>query len=616
MNPAPEDLAEPHPVLFPHTREQAEALYRAALKAGEPGLAPYAEWLLARRRLMSNAEDNPLVHGWVPPSWQLVDQALDKSETVALFGANRTTKSWWAGHRFCEAAWNYPGGTLVALAEKEQTSIATQQKIIWHFLRYYIEKFNRRQATGFKVAYSTAGGFTEGKIVLPNGMGRVDGTEIYCLTYKQLAKDYEGWEFGAKVKELKQRADGTVIPNIGWWADESLTIQWLETLTRRGPFRQAKGVWTFTPKDGITPAIKEFLGAAPVVLEDAPAELLPAARIPGCRAGHMPVVVQPKHPKARAIYFHLGANPFGDYTNQVKALCRGKHSEYVERIAYGYARDAVGRAFTRFGPHNIVPEQHLPAVGTNYMVCDPAESRPFFALWVRVTPGDKPDYYIYRDWPDEQTYGEWAVAYEGEISEDAMRGWDGAPGPAQGNYDGGVTGFKREWYGLETVRPGGGGSDPYRKKLQAQADKSGVAVRETIEERLIDSRAAPRPHIENNGQTCVLWQFAEQHTDGQGGGTLEPMEFRVASGERIDLNIIKELLDYDTDAAGRITRPPRLYVSERCKQVIWALSNYTGRSGERGASKDPVDCLRYMASGNLEHVTPEMWQIRRNGVEE
>jgi hypothetical protein len=40
-------------------------------------------------------------------------------------------------------------------------------------------------------------------------------------------------------------------------------------------------------------------------------------------------------------------------------------------------------------------------------------------------------------------------------------------------------------------------------------------------------------------------------------------------------------------------------VCEDCAQVIWALTNYTGKSGEAGASKDVIDTLRYMAGAQL-----------------
>src|ERR1044071_4541318 len=214
------------------------------------GAERYAAWLRKRERTIALAESDPLHYGWEPPAWQLPDSQLDVAETVAVFGANRTTKSYWAGRRFCEAAMTYPGGVLVALSEKDEASVATQQKIVWHYLRPHVEKYNNRRDTRFKVNYTQANGFTEGKLVLPPPEGAIEGTEIYFLTYKQVASDYEGWEFGARVRELALRPNGRPVHNIGWWADESLTIAWLEVLKRRAPFRKAKGLWTYTPIRG------------------------------------------------------------------------------------------------------------------------------------------------------------------------------------------------------------------------------------------------------------------------------------------------------------------------------------------------------------------------------
>ncbi len=74
--------------------------------------------------------------------------------------------------------------------------------------------------------------------------------------------------------------------------------------------------------------------------------------------------------------------------------------------------------------------------------------------------------------------------------------------------------------------------------------------------------------------------------------------------------MIKDLLDYKRDESGNITRPPRLYVTDNCKQVIWMLENYTGKAGETGASKDPCDTVRYMASAELVHVTDRTFAVR------
>lgn len=616
---------EPHPLLWPHTPEQCADLERQLtsvspelLAAPDANLAGLVESLSLREARIAQADLDPLKFGFEPEAWKLGRAQFRVADTVAVFGANRTTKSWMAGKMTCESAWAYPGGTIVALAENDVASVETQQSIVWHHFRSRLEKLNSQRNAKFKVNWTDSGGFTEGKLQLPNGRNGLPGTKLFFLTYNRKATDYEGWEFGAKVEQLVHREDGTLIENIGWWADESLDYEWLEVLTRRSPFRKAKGVWTFTPVRGITPAIKEFLGPAPKILEHAAAELLPKVRVPGCPTGHMPVVAEPYFKKSRAVWFHLGANPFGNYTQGVIELCEGKSQEYVECVAYGYARNTAGNAFPQFGQWNVVDDSDLPERGTNFQIVDPAEVRAWASVWVRVChgPGGVLEFWFYRDWPDQDTHGEWAVPTKRITTEESTKGWDGDPGPAQWTRVDGISGYKRLWRDLETVRGGGDEEvDPYRRRLQ-RGLRPGDKTREEIEDRFIDSRAAVKPHMEELGATSTVEQFDEEHEDTEGGEPLEAIRFQMAKGDRIDLNMIRELLAAGRNADGQIVRAPRLFVARRCKQIIWALTNYTGKAKESGAAKDFVDVIRYAVGADLYHATPGALKSWRPGVDD
>jgi hypothetical protein len=626
---------EEHPFLPVLSEEEIAGL---ALQAD--GAAQYAEWLRNRNRLLRLAETQPLSHGFEPDAWRLADAQVRTSEVTAVFGANRTTKSWWAGKRFCEAALAYPGSVLVALSEKDEASIATQQKIVWHYLEARIKHLNNKRHPIYKVNYTQANGFTDGKLVLENR------TEIYFLTYKTAATDYEGWEFGARLKRraegagrktedgLSMRLDGSPIENIAWWADESLTWGWLEVLSRRSPFRQAKGIWTFTPVRGITPGIKQFMGTARV-LESAPAELLPKARIEGCPAGHMPTVVQPAfHRASRAVYFHLGANPFGTYTQDIRDLCSGKSEEFIERIGYGYARDSVARAFPGFTGVNVVPVSQLPAKGTLYQFTDPHGTRPYASIWVLATPGKEPAYYVVRDFPDAQTYGEWAIPTERETSEDTRKGWDGDAGPAQNPLGWGVAEYKRCWLSKERrvvsgqwsvvssseVSGSRGAEDALalskvkyawhvsviRAAIEAGGDLP-ESLQERLRERFMDPRFCAAEYAGDHGTTCLKWEFEKEQRDRAGTVIAAKMNIRPASGKDIQhgLSLITDLLawNHEQDFMPGINAP-RLFVSEECRQVIWALSNYTGRGGESGACKEWIDLLRHLAEEAPLHVEP------------
>lgn len=337
----------------------------------------------------------------------------------------------------------------------------------------------------------------------------------------------------------------------------------------------------------------------------------------------MPLVQRPSTPNAAILYFWSAGNPFGNYP-EIKKLLEGKHSDVVKQDAYGYAEDTANRMFPLFGSWNIVARDRLPETGTNYMVCDPSGGRNIATIWARVTPGRRPDIFIYRDWPDARTYGEWAVP------SDHPETFDGDMGPAQRPLGLGVQEYKQTWREAERIRPVFAEGrllerDPHRRRAAERAlraagflEKGGVwqgeeadlaafaretEAREEIFLRLIDSRAGRNQVIAERGGTCLIDQFAETHEAG--GRVLPGLNFIPASGVGIDEGItaVNELLYWDRGKPlAALANAPRLFVCEECLQVIWALSNYTGRDGEKGACKDFVDVVRYLALENPMHI--------------
>jgi hypothetical protein len=599
----------------------------------------YANWLETRNKTLREAEEDPLYSGFELDCWQLNDQNLsdDDVEILAIFGWNRgAAKTWWAVKRLCEAAHAYPGFEGLLLAETDQSSIAIHQKMVWAFFDRYINKLQGKRTQKYKVNFTEANGFSQGVLLIPSGACWIKGnlvrytgnSTIKFKSYKSDPGQFEGCEFGARrdvigttqagnpILDLKERPDGTKIQNLAVVADEGLPLSWFRMLARRVRYRNAKLAWPYTPIKGMIPSIKTVVGSARY-LKTSPVNVNGEfgdfkAQLKGLPLGHMPVLADCEWPRTRAVWHHWSRQSFNGYSEIVRKDCEGRIQEYVERFAFGFARDSVARQFGNFGAQNIVRADQLPEDGTNYQVNDPADQRPWFSIWVRVTEGygGRPVYWIYRDWPDMQRYGEWAVETSRETSEDQKKGWDGDQGPAQANLNLGVIGYKREWNDLEKVLGGGVPErDPYRLRIQKKLP-TGSLAREDIFERLADSRAFARPQLEEQGQISPLDLFAEEHKDDD-NTVLEPIDFIPATGGRIDLELIKELLDYKVDkGSGKIVQPPRLYVSEDCRQVIWALENYTGRSGETGASKDVIDTLRYMAGGDLVHVTDRTFKIR------
>lgn len=638
----PELLAlrpKPHPLAPPHTEAEAEAWMERFtalfVRANTAGAAPEhkaslrreAELLLARKQLIDAAVEDPLWHGIEPPMWRDQDAELARPEIAvqAVFGANRSTKTYRAIKRLCEAAQTYPGGFHAVLGEKEESSKTIQQPKIWEFLKFYIQHLNwkGRNNVNQKVRYTEADGFTNGKVIIPSGPVRDErgnivaweGTSTILInTYGSSAKDWEGIEWGAQVGKLKKRRDGTEIQNVAWVCDESANIDWLEMLVRRSRFRRAKGLWSFTPVSGITPAIKEMFSLMRI-LKTAPAKWLPQARIDGCPRGHMPLLAETVFNRARVslCWVHQERNPMADYAATTGEALVGATTEHIERYGYGYARDTVGRQF-HFQSYHICDPEDLPALGTDYQVIDYHAERPCFALWVRVSPGlepDKPFLDVWADWPPAQQYGEWAVASDRELSADNRKGWDGERGPAQSALNFGYAEYKAAWLAVERVSHAGDAErDPKRRALQLQAQKLGRPLQMEIFERIIDSRAGPTKTLEDHGQTCPMEKFEEEHKDAETGEPLPPFYLTPADGRRHDWNMIRELLAVKRDEEGRLIGRPRLRIARGCEQVIWALNNFTGMSGEAGACKDAIDCLEYAARGELYHADERNFEIK------
>lgn len=587
----------PHPILPTPTDEELVGKYLTT----EDTTARYIDWLNEREQLLrlSLEEGDPFRYGFELDHWKDADRlATEELVWLILLGGNRSAKSEYCGKRVVQAAVTHPETIILCLAETEISSQMTQQTIIYKYLPAEIKALNgtRDRRRLHYINYSAAHGFSEQRVVLPNR------SKIIFSTYNAETTKFEGVEFGS------QR-----LRTIGAWSDESLTPPWFTMLDRRLRYRNAVGLWSFTPVTGMTPTIKMAVGDGRI-LESRPSELLSArVNVPGLPVGHMPYIQEGAIPRSKVIYFHSNLNPFGNsagsYYKQIKELCQGKPDKYTQRVAYGYTTDTTGKAFPLFSGCNIVDPSQLPEEGTNYMFIDPAGARNFAAIWVRVTKGFEPKIYIYRDWPDRPTYGEWAVPSERELTNDSGRGWDGDPGPAQATMNWGVARYKKEFAKLETVKDALIEKDPYRRKI-------GKGGQEAILVRFIDSRAGKDRHVADQGGTCLLDDFAKPTTTPD-GETQPPMHLELASGVREDpgLSAIEALLYWEPEKPfDAVMNCPRLYVSSECHQVIWALSNYTGRAGEKGACKDFVDLVRYAAMADLVHVGEGTFQGSGGGT--
>jgi hypothetical protein len=94
-----------------------------------------------------------------------------------------------------------------------------------------------------------------------------------------------------------------------------------------------------------------------------------------------------------------------------------------------------------------------------------------------------------------------------------------------------------------------------------------------------------------------------------------PMHFRPAAGIKIEqgISIINDWLSYDPTQPISTINQPRLFISEGCQNLIYSLREWTGQDGDKGATKDPIDALRYLAVMDPIHVESGTYKPLKGG---
>ena len=520
-----------------------------------------------REEKIARMVEDPWRYGWENPAWGRADAAFTDLRAqfprgvteLLILGGNRSGKSRYYARRAMQHLVNKPGAKVWCLQSTEAASIQSQQPYLWEYLPTEwrpMASGKLKKGSVANITYSQKGGFTENSFVLPNG------SQCWFKFYSMDVTSIEGSELDFV------------------WADELVTPDWLEALRFRLLTRDGELGIGFTPIEGYTTTVKEYLDGART-LEECEAPLLPRHKH-GELVGYemVPRVQQCTREKARVVYFHTADNPYGNPEAMAMEL-KGSNRERVLMRAYGVPTKHRLSMFPKFRDTvHVVPQDKVPSGGTVFHFVDPGEGKTWAMLWVRFSPDGRA--WVYREWPDQIDYIE-GVGYAGAWADPDGKLQDGRPGPAQKA----CAGF---------------GFDDYKRIIEAAEKVDGV----TAAERWMDSRYGNTPTMTHEGVRTLIEQCSERID----------MDFRATSGQAIveGVTVLNDWLSYDEEKLVDAMNCPRLFISERCKNLIYALKTWTGADGKKGATKDWIDILRYIALSGVAYEDPDLMSVRPGGT--
>ena len=515
-------------------------------------LGPEEGWqyLKKREELIAREASDPFRYGYVAPIWKRASELLDKHRELLVMGGNRSGKTEWAAKEVLKCMYNKPGAVVWCFSLTAANSIELQQPRVWKYMPP--EWRNARKSSVTSIVFTLKNGFSEGKFCTPNG------SQCIFRNYSQDPSTLEGGEVDMV------------------WMDEAMgALDVLNTIRFRLVDRNGKLAVTFTPVQGWTPIVADYLsGAKDVVLVDA--ELLPRKDAGGKVTGYEQVPVEQINPKGRPIaYFHTKLNPWAGWDRMRKELQSETREKILER-AYGIPTKAHSGRFPLFNPKvHVIRDSEIPN-GTRYHWVDPASGKNWAMLWTVFDPVGR--IIVYREWPNQTDYIE-GVGYAGEWALPDGRLLDGRAGPAQANFGFGLQRYKEEILRLENG--------------------------EEIFERWMDSRYGHSKLLGKESQSTLIDDMASLD-----------MHFTATPGDSIDEGVamINDMLSYNPEKPIDAINQPRLYIAESCKNTIYALQTYTGADKKLGAVKDWIDILRYICLSDAMFIDGGSMKSRGGGA--
>ena len=449
---------------------------------------------------------------------------------------HNSSKTEYGARSVVKAAIENPKSIIVCFAQDADASIRTQQAAVY---RYLPPEFKQKTKGVLEyLNYTVKNGFTGQSFILPNG------SQVLFHTYSQFIANrskFEGLELGSK---------NPTWHNVALWPDEYLEDgDLIRTMRFRLATRNGKMLLTFTPIDGYTPFVAEFLKGV---------ETLNTRKAPLLDDEEVPVTQYSEEKDAGIVYFHSEFNPFGGYDRIAKEL---RHStlDEIRTRAYGIPVKSMTSLFPMFSQSvHVLKHEDFPDISdkqkfTCYQVVDPAGARNYTSLWAGVTgSGSDSRIYIRREWPDRKTYGAWA--------EFGDPNWKFGPASKKLGYN--VEGYCKLFKEIE----------------------EDLCI--SVFERIGDSRFFANENADN---TDLFTLFSEHD-----------FHFVPSSGikEEQGLAVLDNWFYYNPNVAIDEANSPRVFIHEDCGNLIFALINYGALGKKDEALKDFPDCARYLGTAN------------------
>jgi len=426
-----------------------------------------------------------------------------------------------------------PEAMTYSLQTNEERSIQINQSYLYNRLAGKYRRMAKKKGELFSLNWTQKNGFAGDVCILPPIQEDAEkGSACYFKNYSQYHNDAQAFE-GLK---------GHLIH-----ADEEIPFKLFETLFGRLGDFHGRLLLTVTTLQGYTPLVNDLLKGAET-LETRFAELV---------GKELPILQKAASwPDTYIHYWWTQDNPFIDAQEIVRSYANRPMGDKLARL-YGIPSKSHSNQFPKFGREvNVIEHEKIPFIkdpatpASFYLGVDPGDGKPWVMVWVGFTKDG--NVYVYREFPDIHR-GEWALPYQ------TPQGIPmGKKGPGQ--------------------RPMGYGFQQWKDLIENMEGDERILMR------WMDPNYCKQPISKKEGQSNLLQEMAASG-----------MHFTPAVYDPVGTGVAKinDLLDWDDTEPLSPTNRPKLYISDRCENLLQSMTEYTGVS-KAEQWKDFVDALRYV----------------------